>query len=120
MHRVHHGDDKIILCLTHEDLIIKCAVRRYAAGVLNLGIASRVVLSSRFSSSRSKSACKPSQNFAELPKYFEKRKAVSAVILRSPLMIAEILVCGIPVSLDSLYAEIPRGERNSSCKTSPG
>ena len=54
----------------------------YAAGVLNLGIDFNADFSNELSSSISKSSCKPNQNLAELPKYFEKRKAVSAVILR--------------------------------------
>ncbi len=94
--------------------------RCYAAEMLNLGIEAKADLSAWFSSSMSKSSCNPSQNLAELPKYLENRKAVSAVTLRLPLMIAEILGWGIPVSLESLYAEMPSGRRNSSSKISPG
>jgi len=36
---------------------------------------------------------------AVVPKYFDKQKAVSAVILLLPLSISDMLVCGIPVSL---------------------
>ena len=44
------------------------------------------------SSSIAKSSCKPSQNFAELPKYLLSLNAVSVVILRFPLRISEIRV----------------------------
>lgn len=54
------------------------------------------------SSSKSKSFCKPSKNFAELPKYLLNLSAVSAVILLEPFTISEILVCGIAISLASL------------------
>jgi hypothetical protein len=72
------------------------------------------------SSSISKSSCNPSQNLAELPKYLLNLKAVSAVILRLPLIISEILVWGISISFASLYAVILKGIRNSSERTLPG
>ena len=71
-------------------------------------------------SSKSKSSWIPNQNFAEFPKNFENRSAVSAVILRFPWMISDILVWGRCVSFARRYAEIPKGLINSSFKISPG
>ncbi len=53
-------------------------------------------------------------------KNLDTLKAVSAVILRFPLMISLILVRGMNVSLESRYALIPIGIKNSSFRTSPG
>ena len=71
-------------------------------------------------SSKSKSSWIPNQNFAEFPKNFEKRSAVSAVILRFPWIISDILVWERCVAFASRYAEIPKGLINSSFKISPG
>ena len=64
----------------------------YATLVFNAFIDFRIKPFVDISSSISKSSCKPSQNFAEFPKYLLNLKAVSAVILRLPLTISEILV----------------------------
>ena len=47
---------------------------------------------SLISSSISKSFCRPSQKFAEFPKYCESLSAVPAVMLLLPLIISDILV----------------------------
>ncbi len=56
----------------------------------------------------------------EFPKNLDRRKAVSAVILRLPLIIYNILVRDIFISLDNLYAIIPNGSKNSSLNISHG
>jgi hypothetical protein len=55
-----------------------------------------------------------------VPKYRERRSAVSAVTARFSLTISEILVAGTPNSTAKACAVMPKGTRNSSRKTSPG
>ena len=67
----------------------------FASGFLKISIIMRLVA---ISTSKSKSSCCLSQNFAEFSKYLMKCKAVSAVIPRSTYIISEIIVCGIQIS----------------------
>jgi hypothetical protein len=74
----------------------------YATFALNALIELRIGPFDIVSSSISKSFCSPSQTLGEFPKYLLNQKAVSAVILRFPLSISEILVWGISKSFASL------------------
>src|SRR5215469_14610745 len=65
-------------------------------------------------------ACKFIQNSGLVPKNRARRKAVSAVTDRSPLMIAPMRVAGTRKAMASAFTDMPSGLRNSSLNTSPG
>src|SRR5437867_5208587 len=70
--------------------------------------------------SRSNSACRLIQNWAELPKWLASRSAVSAVMRRLPRMIS-LTRCGCtPSSRSSAFWLRPLGFKNCSNRTLPG
>ena len=82
----------------------------------------RSSLSARRSCSRSRSywLWMPIQNSAELPKKRENSRAISAVMERSPRMIARTRRASTPIDLASRLPVIFNGPRNSSFRISPG
>src|SRR5882672_629722 len=69
---------------------------------------------------RSCIACRLTQNSGLVRKKRARRKAVSAVTERSPLMMAPIRVAGTRRAIARALADMPSGLRNSSLKISPG
>ena len=70
--------------------------------------------------SRSCSDCSPTQNAAEVPKYFARRSAVSADKLLLHFVISVSRDGGMPVARDTDARLSPIGLMNSSSKISPG
>ncbi len=84
--------------------ILNCRINKadnlyQATFSLNVFIDWMIELFSTSSCSISKSSCNPIQNLWEFPKYLLSLKAVSAVILRFPLIIWDNLVWGILISI---------------------
>ncbi len=70
--------------------------------------------------SKSYSACKPNQNFADVPKNLLSRIAVSGVMARFPWTISLMRRGGTPIWRASSFCDKLSGSKNSSFNTSPG
>src|ERR1019366_9538351 len=87
-----------------------------------LGSTSRLTALPSWSSatSNSQDACMFIQNLEVVPKYRDRRSAVSAVMPRFSLTMPLMPVAGTRSAKANRCADIPRGDRNSSRRISPG
>src|ERR1035437_9502977 len=87
-----------------------------------LGSTSRLTALPSWSSATSnyQDACMFIQNLDVVPKYRDRRRAVSAVMPRFSLTMSLMRVAGTRSAIDNWCADMPRGERNSSRRISPG
>ncbi len=86
---------------------------------LRLGIFTKTSPNFSFASLRSNSFCMLSQNFELVPKYFERRKAISTEIFLLLWTKSKTELVDTPRSFASLYGVISSGSRNSSTRMSP-
>ena len=97
-------------------------MRRFGVGHAVLGSTSRLTGLPIWSSATSNShdACMFVQNLDVVPKYRDRRKAVSAVIPRLSFTMSLIRVAGTRNERANWCAQMPNGDRNSSRRISPG